>query len=79
MSGTAPKITMTLRSAFTIVRDADVTKYAGQQDIAQVAGLPAVLAERIVSRPPAGFRQVFNIYWDPNDEEFVIEISETDA
>ena len=81
MAGSVGRITVTTRAAYDIVQDADVTKYEGQENIEQVAGLFNALAERVVSRPPTtgGCRQVFNIYWDTNIEELVIEISETDT
>jgi len=79
MAGTPGRIQMTTRSEFAIIQATDDIKYPGQEDLSQVAGLPACLAERVVSRPPTGMRQVFNVYWDPDAEELVWEISETDA
>lgn len=73
------RIRITTRSEFAIVQDADVVKHMGQEDIAQVAGLDNALAERVVSRPATSHRQVYNITWDPDAEELIIEISETNA
>lgn len=75
----AGRVRIRLRSEFTIVQDSDITKHLGQEDIPQVAGLDNALAERIVSRPDTGHRQIFSITWDPVNEEFIFEISETDA
>jgi len=77
MSGTPIKLVV--RTEFTSVQNSDVEKFEGQADIPMIAGLDNVLAERIVSRPAAGHRQVFNLTYDPNDEELIIEISENDA
>lgn len=41
-----------------------------------VAGLDDALAERIVSRPASGEKQVFSISWDPILGELIIEVSE---
>ena len=62
---------------YSQVVEADIKKHIGQQDIAAVAGLDEALSERIVSRPETGQKQVFNVVWDPNNEELIIEISET--
>lgn len=62
---------------YTTVLDADVEKYMDQYSIPMVAGLDNALAERIVSRPTTGKKQVFNIIWDPDEEELIFEVSET--
>jgi hypothetical protein len=72
----APKLVV---REFTSVQDSSRKKYLGQIDVEEVAGLDNLLAERVVSRPASGERQVFNITWNPDTEELIIEISETDA
>ena len=62
---------------YVTVQDADMEKFMSQQDIPAVAGLDNALAERIVSRPASGEKQVFNIVWDPGNEELIIEVSVT--
>lgn len=47
---------------------------ADQLNLSGVQGLRDALTERIVSRPPAGMRQIFNWYYDPTAERFVIVI-----
>lgn len=60
----------------TVIEE-DTEKEAGQINIEDVAGLEAALAGRVVSRPLTGKRQVLGIYWDPDNEEFVVEVAET--
>lgn len=65
-----------------IVREIDTLastpiKIIGHEYIENVAGLDDALAERVISRPASGQKQVFNIIWDPDKEELVIEISAT--
>ena len=71
------QIRLKVRTAFASILEA--TKYEGQETIGMVSGLDDALAERIVSRPATGQRQVYNIVWDPDNEELIIEIGETDA
>ena len=52
-------------------------KIIGADYIENVAGLDNALAERIVSRPASGQKQIFNIVWDPVLEEIIIEVSVT--
>lgn len=51
-------------------------KIAGHEYIENIAGLDDALAERMVSRPASGQKQIFNIVWDPSIEELIIEVSE---
>lgn len=62
---------------YKTVKDEDIVKNISQNYIEGVAGLDNALAERIVSRPASGEKQIFNIVWDPRLEEIVIEISVT--
>jgi len=62
---------------YTAVLEENIEKFMYQQEIPMVAGLDNALAERIVSRPTSGKKQVFNIVWDPESEELVFEVSET--
>ncbi|GAH77900.1 unnamed protein product [marine sediment metagenome] len=62
---------------YKTVKDEDVIKGISQNYIEGVAGLDNALAERIVSRPASGEKQIFNIVWDPLREEIIIEISVT--
>lgn len=57
----------------------DPVKRDQEQYVEGIAGLDDALAERIVSRPATGQRQVFSIAWDPVNEELIIEISSTDT
>ena len=75
--GAPGQIRMVTRTAFASVQA--YTKYEGQEDLPMVAGLDDALAERIVSRPATGHRQIYNITWDPDSEELIIEVSETSA
>ena len=68
---------MIVREVSTLV--ADPNKRDQEQYIEGVAGLDDALAERIVSRPITGQRQVFNIVWDPVGEELIIEVYETNT
>ena len=52
-------------------------KLIGHQYIEGVAGLDDALAERVISRPASGEKQVFNIVWDPVNEELIIEVAAT--
>lgn len=47
---------------------------ADAHNLNEVQGLRDALEERIVSRPPPGMRQIFNWYFDPDAERFVIVI-----
>ena len=71
------QIRLKARAEFTSLLPA--IKYEGQETIGMVSGLDDSLAERIVSRPTTGQRQVFNIAWDPITEELIIEVSEVDT
>ena len=54
----------------------------GALNLNDVQGLRDALKERVVSRPPAGSRQIFNFYYNPTTERFVIVIegaSETET
>lgn len=70
------KIRMVVREYSTVL-DAKVEKFIDQYSIPMVAGLDNALAERIVSRPTTGKKQVFNIVWDPDNEELIFEVSVT--
>lgn len=48
-------------------------KQLDEKDMGEIQGLPDALRERIVSRPPEGCFQVFNIYYDPDTEEYVFQ------
>lgn len=65
---------MKIREFTTVVK---VVKRDQENYIEGVAGLDDALAERVVSRPASGEKQVFNIVWDPVNEELIIEVSET--
>ena len=66
---------MKVREVLTLATDP--SKRVGMDYIENVSGLDDALAERIVSRPATGEKQVFNIVWDPVNEEIIIEIAET--
>lgn len=55
----------------------DPIKKEGMDYIENVSGLDNALAERVISRPASGQKQVFSIVWDPSIEELIIEVSET--
>lgn len=65
---------MKVREVPTLVTDP--TKRDQESYIESIAGLDDALAERIVSRPTAGRRQIFNIVWNPTTEELEIDVSE---
>lgn len=69
-------IPVVIREVPTVV-ESETKKYENQESIESVSGLEAALAGRIVSRPASGQKQVFSIVWDPNNKEFIIEVSET--
>ena len=47
-------------------------KEAVDTELKHIVGLGDALRERIVSRPPEGCKQVFNFYYDPVSEQYVI-------
>jgi len=62
---------------YAAVLPANVVKHMDQISIEAVAGLDNALAERLVSRPATGQKQIFNIVWDPVNEELIFEVSVT--
>lgn len=61
-----------MKARLVLTLEEEPKKIIGHQYIENVAGLDDALAERILSRPPALSKQVFNIYWNPVTEEYVV-------
>lgn len=73
------QIRLKVRTEFQSILDEYNINKGGQQEITQTVGLDDSLAERIVSRPSSGQRQVYNIIYDVAEQELIFEISEQDT
>lgn len=57
---------------FESVKEVTAGQKVGGHPLAGALSLQEAIRERIVSRPPEGCKQVFNIYYDPVSEQYVI-------